>query len=121
MSLKFHSIWSGIVVSINVMPGLVPGIHVFDGCYLISRGWPGTRAFTLAFDELCPAMTEIGLRPRPRLLHEIRPQRLAPVRDRGDLLLPEQDLGLLLHVRLEVRREARVHIDVRERLAEGRL
>src|ERR1041385_6537762 len=29
MSLKFHSIWSGIYDSINVMPGLGPGIHVF--------------------------------------------------------------------------------------------
>src|ERR1041385_5553434 len=29
MSLKFHSIWSGIYDSINVMPGLAPAIHVF--------------------------------------------------------------------------------------------
>src|SRR5207342_2113474 len=62
--------------------------------------------------------TTAGLRPDPRLLHEVRAQRLRPVRDRGDLLLLQQDLGLLLHVGLEVRREARVDVHGGERLAE---
>src|SRR3954470_4960427 len=41
-----------------------------------------------------------------RLRHEVRPQRLAPIRDGVDLLFAQQDLGLLLHVGLEIRREA---------------
>src|SRR6188768_953460 len=57
-------------------------------------------------------------RPRLRLLHEVRPQRLAPVRDGGDLLLPQQYLGLLLHVRLEVAREAGIDVDEAHCLAE---
>jgi len=40
-----------------VMPGLVPGIHVFIPGQQSKTGWPGERAFTLVFDGLCPAMT----------------------------------------------------------------
>src|ERR1700737_832237 len=54
------------------------------------------RAFTPVFDGLWPGMTECGfLRPRACLGDEVRAQRLAPVRDRGDFLLFQQDLGLL--------------------------
>src|SRR5262245_57888120 len=57
------------------------------------------------------------LRGRAGLFHEVGAQRLAPVRDGGDLLLLEQDLGLLLHVGLEIGREAGIDLDGGERLA----
>jgi hypothetical protein len=42
-----------------VMPGLVPGIHVFAPWQQERRGWPGHRRFveTPFFERLCPAMT----------------------------------------------------------------
>src|SRR5215813_12475030 len=61
---------------------------------------------------------KLTLCPDARLVHEIRSQHLAPIRDGGDFLLLEQNLRLLLHVGDEVLREARVHIDRRQRLAE---
>src|SRR5438874_1246286 len=96
MSLKFHSIWSGMHLSINVMLAIR---KVVDG-----RDKPGHD--------------EIGLGPRPGLLHEIRAQRFIPIGDRGDLFLPQQDLGLLLHVGLQVRRETGIDIHRAHRLAE---
>jgi hypothetical protein len=43
-----------------VMPGLVPGIHVFIAEQQEERGWPGHRQAeaTPSFGRLCPAMTE---------------------------------------------------------------
>src|SRR6185503_8407228 len=42
-----------------VMPGLVPGIHVFTSViHDERRGWSGIRAFTPVFAGLCPAITE---------------------------------------------------------------
>src|SRR5712675_298665 len=59
----------------TVMPGPVPGIHVFLAIGCQRRGWPGHRRAeaTPSFGRLCPAMTtEISrlaiamLRPMPK-------------------------------------------------------
>src|SRR5215204_5692260 len=57
-------------------------------------------------------------RAHARLLHEIRPQCLAPVGNGGNLLLLEKNLRLLLHVGIQIGGEAGVHVDGGERLAE---
>ena len=73
--------------------------------------------------RLLPAFARCALLPAaasgPRLLHEVRAQCLAPIRDGGDLLLPEQDLGLGLHVGREVGGKSRAHVDGGQCLAEG--
>jgi hypothetical protein len=53
---NFAAIETVAAISYSVMPGLVPGIHVF--IHLSESGRPGERAFTPVFDGLCPAMTE---------------------------------------------------------------
>ena len=56
--------------------------------------------------------------PERARFHEVRPQRLAPVRDGVDLLVLEQDFRLLLHIGLEVAGEAGVDLDPRQRRGE---
>jgi hypothetical protein len=48
------------VEPVAVMPGLVPGIHVFLHFRAASKSWmAGNKsAFTRVCDALCPAMTE---------------------------------------------------------------
>ena len=42
----------------NVMPGLVPGIHVLLRCAAKTWMAGNISAFTRVFDALCPAMTK---------------------------------------------------------------
>src|ERR1041385_2008549 len=108
MSLKFHSIWSGML-TLSVVMGWVSLVRH-------GRARPGHPRLSCIKQDV-DARHKAGhdgarrSRPRPCLLHEVRPQRLAPVRDGGDLLFLQQDLGLLLHVGLEVGGEARLDVD----------
>src|SRR5258708_27786373 len=52
---------------------------------------------------------------RARLGPQIAAQRLLPVRDGGDQLLPQQDVGLLAQIGLEAGRRARIDLDQRQR------
>src|SRR5205085_5072645 len=79
------------------------------------------QTMPLHLTYVVPRRTPSASRRGARRRHELGPQRLAPVGNGGDLLVLEQDLGLLLHVGLDVRREARIDLDARHRLLEGRL
>src|SRR5262245_32937157 len=58
---------------------------------------------------------------RARLVHELGLQGRAPVWYRRDLFLLQEHLGMALQVGLQIRGEARLHVDRGERLAEGLL
>src|SRR5262249_60347649 len=51
-----------------------------------------------------------------RLGPQVRPQRLVPIGNGGNLLLAQQHLGVLLQARHEVGREARINLDLSQRL-----
>src|SRR2546421_8784114 len=82
-----------------------------------SRSWESANLDRIENPLMWPSASSAGehgrgratagaSRARERPLHELRPQRLAPVGDGRDFLLFEQDLGVLLHIRPQVRRKA---------------
>src|SRR5262249_51854771 len=71
-----------------------------------SARWVPARARLTGMTALC---LRAGLGP------EVGPQRFLPVRDGVDLLLAQEDFGVLLELRLEIGRESRAYLHARER------